>query len=182
MTTVPHKWPLCQPAVVRCITRNTPRFLGWWSADASRRRHQKLPPLILAGINTPSPALLGSTPLVLAREVQALLPPKLLWRRSASPLRALTQIEYGPVGNPPGYRASTYPYVVFHRAHPRPQVSSAILGRSIRCPFYGASYPSYGGSGKVETLHHDEVGRGYRPTFAPIQEDRLDGGTVEHTT
>ena len=34
----------------------------------------------------------------------------------------------------------------------------------------------------VETLHHGEVGRGYRPGLAPIQEDRMDSGTIKHPT
>ena len=38
--TAPHKWPLCQPVVARCVARNTPRLLGWWSAGASQRLHQ----------------------------------------------------------------------------------------------------------------------------------------------
>ena len=112
-----------------------------------------------------------------------MLPPKLLWRQSASPLRALTQIEYGPVGNPPGYCIATNPDVVFHQAQahgrehpPRFRVYPFVA------PFTGHHTRHTTGSVNVETLHHGEVGRGYRPGLAPIQEDLLDSGTIKHPT
>ena len=69
-----------------------------------------------AGNCNPPPGPPGPTPLDLLRKVQALIPPKLTWRRSAPSLRILTQFKDRPAGYPPAYGVPTHGYVMFHQA------------------------------------------------------------------
>ena len=99
-------------------------------------RSQEYPPIVRVVVSwripTPPPGYLrssysadncnlppgppGPTPLVLLREVQALIPPKLMWRRSAPSLRFLTQFKDRPVGYPLAYGVPMNAYVMFHQA------------------------------------------------------------------
>ena len=112
-----------------------------------------------------------------------MLPPKLPWRQFALPLCVLTQFEYGPVGNPPGYCIPADPYVMFYRAqaHGRKNPPQLWVDPFV-APFTGHHACYTAGSVDMETLHHGEVGQGYRPSHTPIQEYRLDSGPVEHPT